>query len=131
MWLEFFHATQHAAYRVGTGTFAGLSVAADIAILEQCSCFARWDFLSCCALDNVCDAFQHGAFNLCSSVAACLHEVSIQIPHDNGRVPFLDLHGVIDPLRAASDGPNSAVVGCPPQALNPGVAHLFPVVSAF
>ena len=74
-------------------------------------------------LDNVCDAFQDGAFDFCSSVAACLHEVGIQMPRDSDRVPFLDVHIVIDALRTALDGPSSPVLGCPRQAPSLGVVQ--------
>ena len=61
--------------------------------------------------------FSRSRFQFCSSVAACLQEVGNQMPRDSDRVPFLDVHVVIDALRTALDGPSSAVLGA--QALLP------------
>ena len=74
-------------------------------------------------LDSLCDAFEDHAFNFSSSVAACLHQVGIDMPHTTDRVPVLDVPAVIDALKAGLAGPAPAVVCCPRQAPSAGVVR--------
>ena len=51
-------------------------------------------------LDNLYNAFYHGAFSFTSSVAACLHRVGVSMPRDTDKVPMLDISAVIHALKA-------------------------------
>ena len=74
-------------------------------------------------LDSLSDAFQGGAFNFSSSVAACLHQVGVSMPHSVDVVPVLDVSVVVDALKASLQGPGASVVCCPRQAPTHGVVQ--------
>ena len=73
------------------------------------------------SLDNLTDAFQGGACNMASSLAACLHKVGFEMPRVTDVVPMLDVDGVVDALteRLTCIGPGS--VYCPRVASSRGV----------
>ena len=73
-------------------------------------------FYHCVLLDRCYDAFHVGAFNFSSSVAACLHQVGVSMPHDIHRVPALNVPVVIDALRVDVQGLDAVALCCPRQA---------------
>ena len=73
------------------------------------------------SLDNLTDAFQVGACNMASSLAACLHKIGFEMLRVTDVVPLLDVDGVVDALteRLTCIGPGS--VYCPHVAPSWGV----------
>ena len=48
--------------------------------------------------DSLTDAFQGGACNMASSLAACLRSVGFEMPRVHGVVPLLDVDRVVEGL---------------------------------
>ena len=49
---------------------------------------------------NLADAFQGGACNMASSLAACLHSVGFEMPRVHDVVSLLDVDGAVEALTA-------------------------------
>ena len=63
-------------------------------------------------LDNLADAFQGGACNMASSLAACLHTVGFEMPREHDVVPLLDVDGVVEALTAHLQSTGSGSLYC-------------------
>ena len=72
-------------------------------------------------LDNLTDAFQGGACNMASSLAARLHSVGFAMPRVHDVMPLLDEDGVVEPLTARLQGTGSGGLYCPRAAPTRGI----------
>ena len=72
-------------------------------------------------LDNLADAFQEGACNMASSLAACLHSVAFEMPRVHDVVPLLDVDGVVEALTAHLQSTGSGSLYCRRAAPTQGV----------
>ena len=67
-------------------------------------------------LDSLTDAFQGGACNMASSLAACLRSVGLEMPRVHDVVPLLDVEGVVEALAGHLQGIGSGSLYCPRAA---------------
>ena len=72
-------------------------------------------------LNNLTDAFQEGACNMASSLAACLHSVGFEMLCVHDVVPLLDVDGVVEALTARLQSTGSGSLYCPHAAPTQGV----------
>ena len=72
-------------------------------------------------LDNLTDAFQGGACNMASSLAACLHSVGFEMPRVHDVVPLLDVDGVVEALTERLQSTGTGSLYCPRAAPTQGV----------
>ena len=73
-------------------------------------------------LDSLTDAFQGGACNMASSLAACLRSVGFGMPRVHDVVPLLDVDGVVEALTGRLQGTAcSGSLYCPRAAPTQGV----------
>ena len=63
-------------------------------------------------LDDLTDAFQKGACNMASSLAACLRSVGFEMPRMHDVVPLLDVDGVVEGLTGHLQGTGSGSLYC-------------------
>ena len=92
-------------------------------------------------LDNLTDAFQGGACNMASSLAALLHSVGFEMPRIHDVVPLSDVDGVVKALTACQQGrvlavcivqpagPTQGVVSCACEQWCSLIAHVGGIVS--
>ena len=72
-------------------------------------------------VDSLTDAFQGGACNMASSLAACLHSVGFEMPRVHDVVPLLDVDGVVEALTGHLQGTGSGSLYCPRVGPTQGV----------
>ena len=63
-------------------------------------------------IDSLTDAFQGGACNMASSLAACLRSVGFEMPRVHDVVPLLDVDGVVEALTGHLQGTGSGSLYC-------------------
>ena len=72
-------------------------------------------------LDSLTDAFQGGACNMASSLAACLRSMGFEMPRVHDGLPLLDVDGVVKALTGRLQGTGSGSLYCPHAAPTQGV----------
>ena len=74
-------------------------------------------------LDSLTNAFQGGACNMASSLAACLRSVGFEMPRVHDVVPLLDVDGVVEALTGRLQGTGSGSLYYPSAAPTQGVVR--------
>ena len=72
-------------------------------------------------MDSLANAFQGGACNMASSLAACSRSVGFEMPRVHDVVPQLDVDGVVEALTQHLQGTGSGSLYCPRAAPTQGV----------
>ena len=67
-------------------------------------------------LDNLAGAFQGGACNMASSLAACMHSVGFEMPRVHDVVLLADVDVVVEALTARLQSTGSGSLHCPRAA---------------
>ena len=72
-------------------------------------------------LDSLTDAFQAGACNMASSLAACLHSMGFEMPRVHDVVPLVDVNAVVEALTERLHSTGSGNLYCLRAAPTQGV----------
>lgn len=75
-------------------------------------------------LEHLTDAFQEGACNVAISLAACLHTVSVEMPHVADVVPLLYVSTIVAAFTACLQCTCLGSLGCPHAAPTQGCCDM-------